>query len=375
MAWNFLNLINFITVFQLLLFSFFLFSQKKGKKVSNRILAGFLLSTAMPLISFVLYRVDLSAYLKYPFLFWFGNSFAFLWGPAIYLYTRSLIFRNFSLNHRHAVHLIPYGLYWAYKIIAFYIYGDPVKLELLIVGKVYNLSDILMVGVFLHLLILFYMIMSLHSLNIYQEEIKEIFSSIEKASLSWLRFVILGFSIIWVTGLLNSIITYMRGSPEVPLCLFNVVYIFFMANFIVLKGLRQPEIFSGIDKRPKYERSTLSKSDAGLYLKQLKSCMEKDKPYLIPSLTVQDLSNRLSIQPRHLSQVINEYLHQNFMDFINSYRIKEAKRLLKNRLNEKGAILEILFEVGFNSKAAFNKAFKKKTGLTPSEYMKRNQVQ
>ena len=63
------------------------------------------------------------------------------------------------------------------------------------------------------------------------------------------------------------------------------------------------------------------------------------------------------------------------MDFINSYRIKEAKRLLKNRLNEKSTILEILFEVGFNSKAAFNKAFKKKTGLTPSEYMKRNQVQ
>ena len=71
----------------------------------------------------------------------------------------------------------------------------------------------------------------------------------------------------------------------------------------------------------------------------------------------------------YLSHVINASFNQNFRDFINSYRIEESKsRLVQDDMN----ILNIAYEVGFNSKSAFNTAFKKFTGMTPKEYRKKN---
>jgi len=67
-----------------------------------------------------------------------------------------------------------------------------------------------------------------------------------------------------------------------------------------------------------------------------------------------------------LSQIINESKNINFYDYVNSYRISEAKDLLSSNCDK--TILEILYEVGFNSKSAFNTAFKKFTSVTPSKY-------
>jgi len=71
-----------------------------------------------------------------------------------------------------------------------------------------------------------------------------------------------------------------------------------------------------------------------------------------------------------LSQIINENLHLSFFDFINSYRIKEAGKRLVSSDYQKYTILAIAMNVGFNSKSAFNMAFKKFTNKTPSEYKK-----
>ena len=70
--------------------------------------------------------------------------------------------------------------------------------------------------------------------------------------------------------------------------------------------------------------------------------------------------------------MINETVGQNFFDFVNRYRIEEAKKLLANPADKKITVLEVLYEVGFNSKSSFNTLFKKHTGLTPSEFKKKN---
>ena len=62
----------------------------------------------------------------------------------------------------------------------------------------------------------------------------------------------------------------------------------------------------------------------------------------------------------------------NFFDFINQFRIDEARSILKNPEKKQFTVLEILYEVGFNSKSSFNTAFKKHTGLTPTQYRKKN---
>ncbi|MFC0181885.1 helix-turn-helix domain-containing protein [Pseudarcicella hirudinis] len=98
--------------------------------------------------------------------------------------------------------------------------------------------------------------------------------------------------------------------------------------------------------------------------------MIDEKPFLNPSLTIQDVSDGIGIPVRDLSVLINHKLEQHFYDFVNTYRIEKAMDLLKDVTKNKLTILEILYDVGFNSKSSFNTAFKKHTGNTPTAYRK-----
>jgi AraC-like DNA-binding protein len=96
--------------------------------------------------------------------------------------------------------------------------------------------------------------------------------------------------------------------------------------------------------------------------------MEDKEPFLDSSLTLQILAQQFGMSSRELSILINHHLNQHFFDFITSYRIKKAISILENPSNKKLTILEVLYDVGFNSKSPFNKAFKKYTGKTPTEF-------
>jgi AraC-like DNA-binding protein len=155
-------------------------------------------------------------------------------------------------------------------------------------------------------------------------------------------------------------------------------------NRILLKTLRQPDFFSFVE-----DEAPRAVGDGGLeggglgsvppvretgekekIVQAVVEYMQRKKPYLESELTLDQLAAQLSLKPRLLSRSINEMLGQNFFDFINHYRIEEARRLLTNPKDEKITILEVLYEVGFNSKSSFNTLFKKYTGLTPTEFRK-----
>lgn len=142
-------------------------------------------------------------------------------------------------------------------------------------------------------------------------------------------------------------------------------------------GLRQPEIFYGpynqnltVDglTKKKYEKSALTPEKAEEYLQKLRHVVAREKPFLKSEITLPELAKHLAISPHHLSQIINEQLRQNFFEFVNSHRIEEAKKLIIDPENKNVNIAEIAFEVGFNSLSVFNTAFKKHTGMTPSQF-------
>ncbi len=120
----------------------------------------------------------------------------------------------------------------------------------------------------------------------------------------------------------------------------------------------------------KYKKSRLPKEIAEKYFKSLLGLLEREKIYKDMNLSLPELAETLGIQRNHLSFIINEFAKMNFYDFINTYRIEEAKRLLTKNGDEEVNVLEIAFDSGFNSKSTFNKVFKKFTGKTPSEYRK-----
>jgi AraC-like DNA-binding protein len=105
-------------------------------------------------------------------------------------------------------------------------------------------------------------------------------------------------------------------------------------------------------------------------IEQLKEYMIAKEPFLESSLTIQDLALKLNLNSRDLSVLINQSLNKHFFDFINEYRIEKAKKLLKDTSKKELTVLEILYEVGFNSKSSFNTAFKKQTGITPTQFRK-----
>jgi AraC-like DNA-binding protein/ligand-binding sensor domain-containing protein len=106
------------------------------------------------------------------------------------------------------------------------------------------------------------------------------------------------------------------------------------------------------------------------YLKKLILIMEKEKPHLNPNLTINGLSQMVGLPYYQLSQIINKKLNKNFFDFINEYRIKEAQQLLSDPKRKGDTVLDVAYNVGFNTKSSFNNAFKRFTGTTPSAYRK-----
>jgi AraC-like DNA-binding protein len=117
----------------------------------------------------------------------------------------------------------------------------------------------------------------------------------------------------------------------------------------------------------KYEKSGLVKEEAELDIGRIDRFMKRDKPFLDAAISLPRLAELLGMPRNRLSQLLNEFMEQNFYDFLNEYRVEEAKRLLSGA-SEADGILDIAFDAGFNSKATFNSAFKRSTGMTPTEY-------
>jgi AraC-like DNA-binding protein len=116
---------------------------------------------------------------------------------------------------------------------------------------------------------------------------------------------------------------------------------------------------------PKYQRSALDEGRGRRIASKIEKAMAEDRLYRNQGVTLRHLSDHTRVPENYLSQVLNEHLGRNFYEFINHWRIKDACGLLAD---EAFSIIEIGEEVGFNSRSTFNAAFKKETGLTPSEY-------
>ncbi len=128
-----------------------------------------------------------------------------------------------------------------------------------------------------------------------------------------------------------------------------------------------PEISIETEKEPAVSDQVVAE-----WKEKLDVFMHKHKPYHNPGLTLGTLAAKVKLSPHTLSRVINE---KNFFDFVNSYRIEDFKERYEDPRNKHFTMLAIAFEVGFNSKTAFNRAFKKMTGNTPREYFYESRVE
>jgi AraC-like DNA-binding protein len=146
-------------------------------------------------------------------------------------------------------------------------------------------------------------------------------------------------------------------------------------------GYTQPVIFQEgvnrgspeIDKevKKKYATSALTDEEIQDYLKKLQALMDDKKIFLQNDLKLGDVAQKMNLPVYYVSQVINEKLGKNFYDFINEYRVEEVKKRFVDKKYDHLTILAAGFDSGFNSKTAFYSAFKRITGVTPTEFKNR----
>ena len=127
---------------------------------------------------------------------------------------------------------------------------------------------------------------------------------------------------------------------------------------------------SSEEQKQKYESSNLQAPKKEQYVEKLVTFVETEKPYLSSELTLSELSKQVKIPPHYVSQVINEHFNLNFFKLVNKYRIEEAIAIFKNTDNLDIKIIDVAYDVGFNNKVTFNKAFKAQTSFTPSQFIK-----
>ena len=116
--------------------------------------------------------------------------------------------------------------------------------------------------------------------------------------------------------------------------------------------------------------SETEKSISPKAIEDLKNLMEQEKPYLNPELNLADLADMAKMNRAQLSETINAGFGKNFNDFVNQYRVNAFKKMLAENHQDRLSLLGIALECGFNSKATFNRVFKKLTNLSPTDYLK-----
>lgn len=141
----------------------------------------------------------------------------------------------------------------------------------------------------------------------------------------------------------------------------------FFIYFIGYQGLFDTDFISAPSAK-KYESSSLTENAINHIVDQLDEIMQSEKLYLNGDLKLADVSKRLNLSTHNLSQAINSKKGQKFNDYVNEFRIREAKKLMLSPDNQHLKLLAIALESGFNNKTSFLNAFRKQTGMTPSDF-------
>ena len=364
--------LNLLGVTQALLLAAALLGMKRGNRLANKFLAGFVVVIAIGVGGATMASDQFIV--QFPHFLKIQDPFYLLGSPLLYLYVRTLIKGRAASGKKDLLHFIPFTL-CLFFLLPFYFKSAEAKL--FSVGSYFDYwarwgqirSSTLIIQFTAYLTLIAFMLVA------YTRKLRQKSSPAEKSVLFQVRFLLGTLTAILVVGTLKFVLTtifpaYDTQTVDLLIPASLSMFVYAMAYI----GLRKPEMLTGMDAPPpatrRYEKSTLTVERADTYLQRLLDLMTREKPYMDGELTLQKLSKALAISPHHLSQTINEQLNQSFIDFINAYRIEEAKRMLVDPAKKHYSILAVSEEVGFNSKSAFNTAFKKHANTTPSEFRK-----
>ena len=317
-------------------FGVYLFSLKKGRQLANLLLAFLLFAFAIRMTKSIIYYFaeshDVPRLLQN---FGYAANLAIL--PLLWLYINAFLDKGYRFRWvSDGVHLLPSVLVVVlspFLTSHFWMQLHGYTLSLIVMG--------------IYLPFCFHRILKNAGT----------LSSIKRI---WLSCLSVGIAIVWA-GYTANFIFGLVPYITAPVTFSFVIY---LMSYL---ALQQSNIFV---RESKLVNGAYASGELDRCFEKLQQLMCEDQPFRDPSLTLPKAAKQLAVSVHLLSAAINRKAGQNFPDFINSYRIKEAQLLLRKPEYSHQKIAAIAFEIGFNSLSAFNASFKKVVSMTPSEYRK-----
>lgn len=364
-----------VTGFQLLLLIIVVLSTRVGNHKSRWLLAAFLFSKILLILRWMGFRYGLFSYSEDVLLYKASCSFFFLLAPFVFLYVLSICYKNYQLKLKHLLHFIPFLLFIIYSLLSFY-YQQKIDQNGSATNSLFITRYWKIFWTFNLIQICIYIILLFRTVKWYKKRIRNFYTDIDKINLNWLFFLLILISCHWVFIISRSILS-LTNIEAVNFTriidVFSISIFLVFTTALVLRGLSHIKIFPGIEITTRTNGNKIDVEEKEKCVEKLDQLINTSKPYLIPSLTIEELSKMLSIQSWKLSHIINQNYKQNFFNFINKFRIEEFKKQVLEPSNKRKTVLELIYEVGFNSKSSFNDVFKKETGMTPTQFKKEYQ--
>ncbi len=369
---DFLNprsIICLIAVLQGLVFAALLVA--RGRRRKNRAdfyLASLLLLLCLalvtPLIGFA-NVYDLNQWLTYfPFTVAYGH------GVCVWLYVVHLTDSKRRLSRRDLSLFLPSALYLAVR---FALFAQSLEFK----DWFHDRFDPLL-GAFVFVTEFAWntalLYASISHYRKYRVWLDDNYSDTERLKFDWLRNFLYLFSAVFIVGALFDFVdSFLFRLSYIQYFYFEIVlalvtYYLAVAGYLRSHSIELEYPSAAPAPSPGTRRAALPEKEFEKLKARLERLMRDERPHLEPTLTLADLAKTLGVNAGALSYMINHGFGINFNDFVNELRIREVKRRLAAGAAEKQTLLAIALECGFNSKATFNRAFKKFTGVAPKDF-------
>jgi AraC-like DNA-binding protein len=331
----------------------------------------------LSLFAFVLGMIFVGNYLddfglsdSYPFIIKWFNSLHFLLAPSLYVSILYFVNPTGKFKIYYWLHFLPSFIFAVIEHLVFWGNESISTKTLFEIGETaVSVRDLLPFQ------LLAYLFVSYFAIKKHQENLELITSSTQNVNLNWLKLLLL--------ILIFPILFWINDALDIFPFLVNLnrsIYAVSIA-FIACSAMKQTAIFPYTNEEldeisevisEQIKSKRLSNEQISELSTRLDNLMKNDKIFLENEINLATVADKLDISIHDTSYLINEVTGDNFYNFINKFRVEEAKELLTSDKSDKLNMLGIAFESGFNSKTTFNTAFKKLAGISPSEYAKQN---
>lgn len=374
---NFIALVILLGTFLSIFTSYFLIKKSWNRNLPNLFMGFFLLAIGLSMLEGWL------NYTGYIFqMLWLANFSEptnFIIAPLIFLFVASQ-FKDFNKSN-YWLHFLPFVLWFGYCFFFFiqsdvFKYNSTVDVMQLDYPRIKNVGrisdDPLGIRPFINtvtgLSFVIYNILILRLVFVKSRFLGQTIFNTTNQTLKTIRNSIYHFVII----IIIFIVVKMVFKNDVG-DYFIYLYISFMVFITVAQIMDKSDYYNEISAflevpSLKYKKSSLDEAEKNVILNHIVAQMENEKYFTKSTASLSGLAKSINETPHHVSQVINEKLNQSFFEMLATHRVHEAKTIFKTSLGKKLTIEEVAERVGYNSKSAFNTAFKKITSQTPSTF-------